>query len=178
MCPETRSDDRADQLSLVDTYKIALETRNLEINLFWQRSNYFLVLNTAIAVGFFSRGDQDKYSFLLGLLGVGAAYLWLLINLGSKFWQSRWEHRLEVIEEKLPIPVGLFSAKWPDVSSDVERSFDTSYPAKRWYGRWPALLYKWAVLRKPSVSRVMTALSLFFAAFWIGVSVTSGLAAF
>src|SRR5207248_3234570 len=67
MCPQTPSQDRAD-LSLVDAYKIALETRNLEINLFWQRSNYFLVLNTAIAVGFFARGHRDKYSFMLGLL--------------------------------------------------------------------------------------------------------------
>lgn len=31
----------------------ALDTRNFEISLYWQRSNYFLVLNTALAVGFF-----------------------------------------------------------------------------------------------------------------------------
>ena len=33
-----------------DFYKISIEIRNLEIGLFWQRSNYFLVLNTAVAV--------------------------------------------------------------------------------------------------------------------------------
>jgi hypothetical protein len=33
----------------LEAYRTALATRNLEINLFWQRSNYFLVLNTAIA---------------------------------------------------------------------------------------------------------------------------------
>src|SRR3972149_10785499 len=37
-----------------DAYKFAYDTRNFEISLFWQRSNYFLVLNTAIALAFFS----------------------------------------------------------------------------------------------------------------------------
>ena len=35
-------------------YEIAVETRKLEIDLFWKRSNYFLVLSTATAVGFFT----------------------------------------------------------------------------------------------------------------------------
>lgn len=37
----------------MEAYRVAKETRSLEINLFWQRSNYFLVLSTAIAAGFF-----------------------------------------------------------------------------------------------------------------------------
>ncbi|HEY4679149.1 MAG TPA: hypothetical protein VIJ01_18425 [Candidatus Angelobacter sp.] len=37
-----------------DAYKVLIDTRNLEINLFWQRSNYFLVLNTGLAIGFFN----------------------------------------------------------------------------------------------------------------------------
>ncbi len=39
-------------------YRVALDTRNSEISLFWQRSNFFLVLNTALAVGFFN--DKNK----------------------------------------------------------------------------------------------------------------------
>ena len=41
-------------IELKDLYKTLLDTRNLEISLFWQRSNYFLVLNTGIAFGFFN----------------------------------------------------------------------------------------------------------------------------
>jgi len=41
-------------MEVKDLYKTLLDTRNLEINLFWQRSNYFLVLNTGIAFGFFN----------------------------------------------------------------------------------------------------------------------------
>src|SRR4051794_39983352 len=41
-------------LELKDAYQVLLSTRNLEIGLFWQRSNYFLVLNSGLALGFFS----------------------------------------------------------------------------------------------------------------------------
>ena len=37
-----------------DLYRVALDTRNLESTLFWQRCNYFLVLNSALALGFFN----------------------------------------------------------------------------------------------------------------------------
>ncbi len=46
-----------------DLYKIALETRNFEISLFWQRSNYFLVLNTAIAIEFFAKANETFQIF-------------------------------------------------------------------------------------------------------------------
>ena len=81
-----------------DLYKIALDTRNMEIGLFWQRSNYFLVLNTAVAVGFFLKATE-KYQFLIGLFGFAVAILWLGVNLGSKFWQSRWEFGLKEAEK-------------------------------------------------------------------------------
>jgi hypothetical protein len=35
----------ASNLEDKDIFKMALDIRNLEISLFWQRSNYFLVLN-------------------------------------------------------------------------------------------------------------------------------------
>ena len=46
-------DDWKQQINL-EAYRVAKETRNLEINLFWQRSNYFLVLSGGIAAAFFS----------------------------------------------------------------------------------------------------------------------------
>lgn len=178
MLAEPHPSDQSDNSLNLEMYKIALATRNLEINLFWQRSNYFLVLNTAVAIGYFSHGHRDKYSLMLSLLGVAIAYLWVLINLGSKFWQSRWEQRLSAVEEQLPGPIRLFSARWPEIESDVRRSFESPYPAKRIYGKWLPKLYTKAVMRKPSVSRVMTALSAMFVAFWIAAAVASGIAAF
>ena len=36
-----------------EQFERATSERQFEIQMFWQRSNYFMVLNTAIAVGFF-----------------------------------------------------------------------------------------------------------------------------
>src|SRR5438552_16696563 len=92
----------------LDAYKTALDTRNFEIQLFWQRSNYFLVLNTAIGTGYFALGDDHHYAILLAAFGVVISWLWLMVNLGSKFWQSRWEKQLEIAEDGLPQFAGFF----------------------------------------------------------------------
>ena len=92
------TDNRNDQIDL-EAYRVAKEARNLEITLFWQRSNYFLVLSTAIAAGFFSLHDA-KYALPLAIFGLVVGLLWIAVNLGSKFWQSRWEHRLRLAEEQ------------------------------------------------------------------------------
>lgn len=52
------------QIEKKDLYKIAIETRNLEIGMLWQRSNYFMALNTAIAIGFFTQ-KAGPYGIIL-----------------------------------------------------------------------------------------------------------------
>jgi len=149
-----------------DLYKIALDTRNMEIGLFWQRSNYFLVLNTATAVGFFFKA-AEKYQILIGIFGLVVAILWFGINLGSKFWQSRWEQRLKEAESELGRDVEYFSASWDTINSDVEKSLEGSNHS--------ALRKKidMLVLMKPSVSFIMTLLSMLFILLWVGLLITS-----
>jgi len=143
----------------LEAYRTAKEARNMEITLFWQRSNYFLVLSTAIAAGFFSLRDGN---FALPLAGFGfvVGILWMAVNLGSKFWQSRWEHRLHVAEKRLRPDMDLFSASWDTVKDDVRQSFRfrRGGRVKRFYNRM--------VLLKPSVTFMMTLLSLAFVVFW------------
>ena len=157
------SDSRDDQIDL-EAYRVAKEARNLEITLFWQRSNYFLVLSTAIAAGFFSLRDA-KYALPLAIFGLLVGVLWIAVNLGSKFWQSRWEYRLRLAEEQLRPGMNLFSAEWKTVQGDVEKSlqFRTRGPVHRFYQRM--------VLWKPSVSLMMTFLSLLFVMLWIALLV-------
>lgn len=81
----------------IDPYKIATEIRNFEIKLFWQRSNYFLVLSTAIATGTFLVKEHD-HQILLAIFGFIVSVLWFRINLGGKYWQGRWEAKLSNIE--------------------------------------------------------------------------------
>jgi hypothetical protein len=143
-----------------EAYRAAKEARNLEINLFWQRSNYFLVLSTAIAAGFFSNSNGTYKAALAGL-GVVAGMLWIAVNLGSKFWQSRWEHRLRLIEERLRPGLDLFSASWDTVQADVRQSFE--FRPRGFIHR----TYTRLVLLKPSVTLMMTLLSGAFTIFWI-----------
>jgi hypothetical protein len=156
----------------LEAYRTALAARNLEINLFWQRSNYFLVLNTAVAVGFFSRTDRDWLALGLSVIGLVISLLWVRLNLGSKFWQTRWERRLEVVERALDPDFGLFSADWRTIRNDVREGLEFRPDQSQLQQ-----LYKRAVMRKPSVSKTMTLLSAFFVLVWFVAAVVSAVEA-
>jgi len=140
-----------------DIYKIALDTRNFEISLFWQRSNYFLVLNSALALGFFNLKEQ-KYSLFMAIFGIIVSWLWFCVNLGSKFWQTRWEQRLSVIENRIDPELKFFSADWDTIYGDVAQSLAGNSLLRR--------LKRWFVLKKPSVSNQMMWLSGCFMIGW------------
>jgi hypothetical protein len=145
-----------------DFYKIAIETRNMEIGLFWQRSNYFLVLNTAIAVGFFSV-EKLPYQIALSLFGAFISILWFRVNLGSKYWQSRWEHRASILEQKLGADIDLFSASKEVTDSDVKESLLNHKKIKQ------LTIYDCWVMSKPSVSKIMSWLSATFIILWTSI---------
>ena len=143
-----------------DVYKLALDTRNFEIGLFWQRTNYFLALNTALAVGFFNLQGR-MYPLLLAFLGFVVSILWYQVALGSKFWQSRWENRLRVVEEGIGHNLQLFSADWKTIRADVTASLSNSN-----HKGFQRILDR-QILKKYSVSYNMTLLSLLFVAAWV-----------
>jgi hypothetical protein len=82
--------------------KIALDNRAFEIQLFWQRSNYFLVLMTALGVATFSIKDV-VFSPLIAALSTAASYFWFRTNLGSKFWQESWEFEVVALAKEQKI---------------------------------------------------------------------------
>jgi hypothetical protein len=147
-------------------YRTILDTRNFEIRLFWQRSNYFLVLNTAIGTGFFvvAASHSRGFAVLLTILGTIASALWLCVNLGSKFWQVRWETRLHDEEEKFSFEEKqkLFAADITVMKETVERGLGTP---RSW--RFDRRLWHRAVLLKPSVTLMMTYLSCCFILAWL-----------
>jgi hypothetical protein len=106
----------------LEIFRAAKEARHFEINLFWQRSNYFLVLSTAIAAGFFSLREV-RYALPLAFLGFFVGLLWVAMNLGSRFWHARWQHRVCIAEEKLGGDINLFSASWDSIEDDVRQRF-------------------------------------------------------
>jgi hypothetical protein len=143
-----------------DLYKTLLDTRNLEINLFWQRSNYFLVLNTGIAFGFFNLKD-GKFSVIFAVMGLFASLLWFWVCLGGKFWQARWEQRLHDFEREHMPGLDFFAASPERIRADVEKGL--AFHNLRWSQR---LVYR-LVLNKPSVSYSMIRLSALFVIGWV-----------
>jgi hypothetical protein len=147
-------------IDVKDLYNTLVDTRNLEINLFWQRSNYFLVLNTGIAFGFFNL-LRGKFAVIFAVMGLLASFLWFCVCLGSKFWQSRWEHRLlEFEKEHLP-GLDFFGASPERIRTDAQESL--ALDDRPWLQRHVYRL----VLCKPSVSYSMILLSALFALGWV-----------
>ncbi|HHX8512223.1 TPA: hypothetical protein ACVO12_004477 [Vibrio diabolicus] len=162
---------KTSKIDQFEAYKIALETRNLEIGLFWQRSNYFLLLNSALIIGYF-RGigyKESLYATFLALLGLFVSHLWYRVNLGSKYWQARWEHRLKRVERKLDKDLKFFNTTREITDNDVAESINPSSD-KGWLHR---LIESRALKYKPSVSYNMTLLSLTFSLTWFALFVFS-----
>jgi len=151
-------------LKLVEAYDLAYKTRNVEIHLFWQRSNYFLVLNTAIITGITLKlGAADPLGAIFIAFGGFVSFLWYKVNLGSKFWQSRWEQRLHDIEKEISPNPKLFSTDLEGIIEDVRKSMKIE--GKGW---WYKFINK-KTLKKPSVSRHMISLSIGFMLLYIAL---------
>jgi hypothetical protein len=150
-----------------ELYKIAVGARQFEIQMFWQRSNYFMVLNTALAVGFFALRN-GWYAPLLAFVGAVVCLIWYLVNLGSKYWQCRWEEAASRLEQSPEAK--LFAVTPEEIQQEVTRSLEKA----RHEG-----LQKWLdgqILKKPSVSYLMILVSLFFVVLWLIVLSVSAFA--
>jgi hypothetical protein len=155
--------------------KLAVDTRQFEIQLFWQRSNYFLVLNTAIAVGFFGRSSPVRWqSFVLAAFGIAVSCLWVLVSLGSRYWQVRWEMAANRMERDYAPNAKLFAASPEEVKQEVKRGL--GWPGAELLFPGQEKLIAWVdaqVLRKPSVGLAMIVLSLMFVVLWAVVCLGS-----
>ena len=85
--------------------KYAIETRQFEISLYWERAKYFW---TFIAAAFAAFGviqrvtnEQDKIflSILVSCLGLLFSFAWYCVNRGSKQWQENWENHVALLED-------------------------------------------------------------------------------
>jgi hypothetical protein len=94
-------------------FKKAWETRNFEIDKFWQRSLFFWGFITLISTGYvivvtgeFSETESGRYlDFYLILLGIIFSVAWLLAILGSKRWQENWEKHIDYLENEITGPL-------------------------------------------------------------------------
>ena len=95
----------------VELFKIALETRNFEIQLFWKRCSYFLAINTALVTALaaamfaLSNGSNQEafWPLFFGICFAGffICIAWIQVAFGSQFWQKHWEWVVEKHQESL-----------------------------------------------------------------------------
>lgn len=145
--------------------RIALENRAFEIQLFWQRSNYFLVLMTALGVATFSVKDM-YFSPLVSMFATLASYFWFRTNLGSKFWQESWE--VEVVSLAKEQKIRSFERPTNEVIEQVKNSLLGNH------GDGHSVFRKWidrGIIKKYSVTYNMILLSMFATAVWTIVTV-------
>lgn len=132
--------------------KIALENRVFEIQMFWQRSNYFLVLITALGIGTFSI-DQKSIAPLVSIAATISSYFWFRTNLGARFWQESWEAEVTMLAKENGIRS--FERSLDDIRENVKAELGSE--------TGKTLLRKWVdkkILEKPSVSYQMIQLSI------------------
>lgn len=149
-----------------DLYHILIDTRNLEVNLFWQRTNYFLVLNSAFVVAFFNVGNaiNAKTFATLGLL---TSLLWFRACLASKYWQTFWEQRLEKFEKDYLRGLEFFS-----MDPEERKKLVRDGPKDEGLGRTSRLVYGMATKCR-SVSFSMLLLALVFILGWLALLANS-----
>lgn len=91
-------------------YEFLLQLRNVDLALLWTRSQFFLVIETAL-LGF-AIGNLDKPRFLILLfivLGITISIVWAIVTDVGCSWLKSWEEQLEKIEDEvLPDDVPIF----------------------------------------------------------------------
>ena len=94
--------DDPDMSALKSLFKIALETRNFEINQLVQRNNFFMVFQGVLFAGVIqSPHTKPVVSFLVCLVGLIVSIYHVRMAAGAKFWQEYWEQALHTIEGHL-----------------------------------------------------------------------------
>lgn len=92
-----------------EAYKVALDTRKFEIDLYWKRATYFWGFLVAIFAAYFlvyTRGGSKAILLvLLSLLGILTSVGWYFVNRGSKVWQENWEKHIAFLEDDINGPL-------------------------------------------------------------------------
>lgn len=84
-----------------EIYKIAVETRKLEIELFWRRGVYFTAFLSILFVAYHAYSDRYIFQMFVAAIGFIFSLIWLLQTWGSKYWHEAWEQKVERIEKKI-----------------------------------------------------------------------------
>lgn len=150
--PEHRRENKLLEL------EIARQNRRFEISMFWQRANYFLVLNTALAIGAYTVSSSSLALFI-SFIGITTSWLWFRTNTGAKFWQIFWEKEVARLSKDL----GLKALYEKEEHIFSRAKFWKSAESSPWHKR---LVHSRIINSKPEVSHNMILLSLLSLLAW------------
>lgn len=86
--------------------KIALDTRDFEIKLYWTRTTYYWAFMTVLFGGYYWTSEHTELlAVLFSFFGILFAAGWHWATRGSKYWQENWENHVTVLEILSKIPI-------------------------------------------------------------------------
>jgi hypothetical protein len=99
--------------AVFEAYKMAMDVRKFEIELYWKRAAYFWAF---IVLAFGAYGAtltartinpivQSDALFISACIGTVLAVALYFVNRGSKFWQRNWEYQVDLLENKAMGPL-------------------------------------------------------------------------
>lgn len=107
--PNKDAPDTSSKEKLLDSaFKIALDTRKFEIELYWKRTGYFVLFIGAVFVAYQAFSKECSHRWLLPFLasiGYLLSLLWYMANRGSKYWQENWEYHIEELSTYTGKPI-------------------------------------------------------------------------
>jgi len=88
--------------SIKAIYKIAIETRNFEINQLIQRNNFFMLFQgVLLAAALQDQTSKPFVELVISIAGLFVSIYQLQMASGAKFWQEWWEERVDHFEKLL-----------------------------------------------------------------------------
>jgi hypothetical protein len=93
-----------------EAYKIAMDVRKFEIELYWKRAAYFWAFIGVSLAAYMATltakietpaaFDRSDALYATAMIGLVFSVAWFLVNRASKFWQRNWEFQADILEDK------------------------------------------------------------------------------
>jgi len=90
---------------------IALSSRNIAIENYWKRANYYWAFQIASFTGYFAvsgsrmYGESPQILYFVVCIGFLTSLAWLLTNIGSRASQKHWEIHSDMLEDYVTGPL-------------------------------------------------------------------------
>lgn len=168
MCDKETSDKYSE---LKAVYKLAIQTRNFEIQQLINRNNFFMLFQGVLLAAVFSNQASKPFvEFVVCFAGIIISWHQIGVAAGAKYWQEWWELKTSEIENQLKQLIGeqqfvpLFDLD--DEQNHKIQSANIIAKINKHSG-WIESIVNSLILKKYSVSRVPIRSGLILMATWI-----------